>query len=1580
MTEAEARKIFSPTKLSLCLKRNITSLADPNQHRAKLDYGLDKVNLTFSDWSDDAVIAISPTADIILFANHTPDKLIFLAKLRKEPINQYVARALEVALDYDEQVTSLLCLPCMSTQRTAYGLVDWTALVVGLSSGYIKFYTEQSICLMSLKFFADPIRAIKCQTQKINLNARSELHFPSLTDELLISHGSSFVIIDGMSLYENLRIARDEVVKNGSNYEPAYSLTNLPTVLNCQKWTATLPAEATVSDAEIFGSRSKPIFDSMRSGSTDYDYIPTKVFSKTIVAVGKNPFLSCHHEAKESTSHSYTEMIGSLLNIWSKPQPSKVQADDISSANNLSMFDKGRHATSIVASPDKRLAAVTDDYGRVLMVDITNWIVVRMWKGYRSAQCGWIEVKRKPSQRDSPYATFLVIYAPKRGLLEIWSAQRGPRVAAFDVGKSCRLLYSGYKMLNTRVDAQQKKSLIGAITEESYSSHCYLLNTKSETVFSVEIPYTYSLYKYGDLKSRDHLILGELSNAIKLDSEVDSISEIVHRLALAESIECAIKKIIENFLPEKIVPVLENLTMKVMRNYDNHAGERISDEDTSILELCKRVLRLCAIYRDLSSYGPRELMLPDVNQRLIDEYEEHPHEIDDFAHSLGWSASEILRYLSLLALDRSYRKCHLSNPWPSIGEPLGWTEFIGCFNTDRLKIRPNKDGAEKQEAFQAGRVSIKLLDLSSKFLNEDRVVKSAIFMYNRLSENFYRSIAQPTRQCSTGESELISNHSYIEPCSRLALLFQFWLSTKLCNHWRMWAFLQDQIWKISDELKVSAPNQEKIRDDRILVDLWKQIYNLILESDNIFGAITATAGIRSDTLRLIKADGQKDTPDEENDDQQAKLEHPLIEEQRETSDWECLCIDAERMSILGQQLEDVFLLDMLLRYSVSDGHLVDRYIYRTPRISVAAILRGGPTIVSELVAQWAIQSKIDPTIFLKPYLGGSEPLVENENEQARMIVMSSQTRRGLAASVRSAHSTNLDHAKELLHHTKTAFPCSLEANVVLINCVWELCRRWANNSSTLTDKSQLLKRALETIRLIEGVELRHRLAAVAYKTFFQHTFVRLVILVETNSTMINVKNSRLCDSLTRKELNMSEDCLEDFVEFTCQLSEFMLETRSEVTSDKVAESSLMQLDNWWSTPAATNTLDDMQTRAGSQRATTTSAGSTTHLVKTIVCTSNLLDVTSLVELNRLASLMKLILKLAIARAYPMSLIGEDSRQILQLDLQQSPSSSLGFTPADLKSRSNSASLPDLRHKFARKCIQSIVRKIDEHSDAFGHCDAELDEAIDDRSSDAWRARSLNSQPDPVGSHNESSRPAAMSNAGKLEQTNKGTSEDNVDAHVGAISHSSCRWPVIDGGAYDDDTNQDATDMENNESMLLFANLLSIAVEWEIDCDELYLEFAFELYRCNHDKTAAQIVGRIRDQQLLANGLLKISSQRVLVLFGLSPQVSGPEWRRRTDRWSSFPPNVVSWLRSVQQEEMKREIASLSFGQSHLPEVSEQSSDRDKLSASTCLPVFVLETLRHRTKLVLESATNHLQGQAARLAYDLLSVLSEYRID
>lgn len=67
-----------------------------------------------------------------------------------------------------------------------------------------------------------------------------------------------------------------------------------------------------------------------------------------------------------------------------------------------------------------------------------KFLLFRMWKGYRDAQCGWLMAEEEQSKGRKRMALFLVIYAPKKGVVEVWAMQQGPRVATFTTSKNGR--------------------------------------------------------------------------------------------------------------------------------------------------------------------------------------------------------------------------------------------------------------------------------------------------------------------------------------------------------------------------------------------------------------------------------------------------------------------------------------------------------------------------------------------------------------------------------------------------------------------------------------------------------------------------------------------------------------------------------------------------------------------------------------------------------------------------------------------------------------------------------------------------------------------------------------------------------------------------------------------------------------------------------------------------------------------------------------------------------------------------------------------------------------------------------------
>lgn len=63
-----------------------------------------------------------------------------------------------------------------------------------------------------------------------------------------------------------------------------------------------------------------------------------------------------------------------------------------------------------------------------------------MLKGFRDAHCGWLLVEEDGDSRKEAKrrVQLLVINIPKKGLVEIWTMQFGPKVISFNVKKDGR--------------------------------------------------------------------------------------------------------------------------------------------------------------------------------------------------------------------------------------------------------------------------------------------------------------------------------------------------------------------------------------------------------------------------------------------------------------------------------------------------------------------------------------------------------------------------------------------------------------------------------------------------------------------------------------------------------------------------------------------------------------------------------------------------------------------------------------------------------------------------------------------------------------------------------------------------------------------------------------------------------------------------------------------------------------------------------------------------------------------------------------------------------------------------------------
>uniref|UniRef100_A0A8C9ZED8 RAB3 GTPase activating protein subunit 2 (non-catalytic) n=1 Tax=Sander lucioperca TaxID=283035 RepID=A0A8C9ZED8_SANLU len=565
-------------------------------------------------WLQDCVVSLSPCSDLLVVARQ--QKAVFLsAKWRtddsgREEMTLAVSWTGTLSTDEGECVSSSICIPLASQKRSSTGRPDWTCVVVGFTSGYVRFYTENGVLLLAQLLHEDPVLRLKCRTYEIPRH-------PGVTEqheELSILYPAALVTIDGFSLFQSLRACRNQVARAAA----AGSDVIQPPPLAYKKWG--LHDMDTIVDHCSVGIMTLCVFDQMKNasilGGFNASVKGNPPAMSQYVTVGGGPYTGFYYAVEGSTqpllSHVAMAVASKLTSAlfsaasgwlgWNKhkneEEAVQKQKPKVEPATPLTIRyglpDSRRHGESICLSPCNTLAGVTDDFGRVTLLDLARGIAIRMWKGYRDAQLGWLQVPEERVDREfSPsaslprrHALFLVIYAPRRGILEVWGMQHGPRVGAFTVGKHCRLLYAGYRLMG-----------VNSVTSKGWQLHTQqvcLLDPITGALRTVNIPFHLALSDKKSERAKDLHLLKRLTTLLRniLESEAKS--------ALLDIKHPAIKKqALESLLSNKNAPVscLTNITCALHDTLKQQG--KLSAVDIELLQLCSSQLKLLQLYTDI---------------------------------------------------------------------------------------------------------------------------------------------------------------------------------------------------------------------------------------------------------------------------------------------------------------------------------------------------------------------------------------------------------------------------------------------------------------------------------------------------------------------------------------------------------------------------------------------------------------------------------------------------------------------------------------------------------------------------------------------------------------------------------------------------------------------------------------------------------------------------------------------------------------------------------------------------------------------------------------------------------------------
>ncbi|XP_037398151.1 rab3 GTPase-activating protein non-catalytic subunit isoform X1 [Pygocentrus nattereri] len=569
-------------------------------------------------WLQDCVLSLSPCSDLLVIARE--HKAAFLsAKWQtddsgREEMTLAVSWSGTLSSEEGECVSSVICIPLASQKRSSTGRPDWTCIVVGFSSGYVRFYTENGVLLLAQLLNEDPVLRLKCRTYEIPRH-------PGVTEqheELSILYPTALVTIDGFSLFQSLRACRNQVARAAA----AGSDVVQPPPLAYKKWG--LQDMDIIVDHSSVGIMTLNVFDQMKNASILGGFHASVKGSPPAMSqymtVGGGPFTGFYYAVEGSSqpllSHvalavasKLTSALFSAASGWlgwknkNEEEPGQKQKPKVEPATPLpvrfGLPDSRRHGESICLSPCNTMAGVTDDFGRVTLLDVARGIAIRMWKGYRDAQLGWVQVSEARGEREiatSPsmprrHAQFLVIYAPRRGILEVWGTQHGPRVGAFTVGKHCRLLYPGYRLMG-----------VNSVTSQGWHLHTQqvcLFDPTTGVLRSITIPFHLALSDKKSERAKDMHLLKRLTALLRSRDLDPSLLESEAQSILLEIKHPAIKKqALESMLTSKNAPVacMTNVTRALLASLKEQDPEAV---DESLLQLCSSQLRLLQLYTDV---------------------------------------------------------------------------------------------------------------------------------------------------------------------------------------------------------------------------------------------------------------------------------------------------------------------------------------------------------------------------------------------------------------------------------------------------------------------------------------------------------------------------------------------------------------------------------------------------------------------------------------------------------------------------------------------------------------------------------------------------------------------------------------------------------------------------------------------------------------------------------------------------------------------------------------------------------------------------------------------------------------------
>ncbi|CEF65559.1 Rab3 GTPase-activating protein non-catalytic subunit [Strongyloides ratti] len=562
---------------------NVTSILDDKENSEDENWednhfieNDEKGNEELKDkWIKNTLIGVSLNSEYIVLVNFR--KFVVLEK-KGNQMNIIVEKDVSEYLDNQNKdfIRCVYVLPISGKGKIDAGHVNWTCIILGLSTGHALFFTETGVIIFKEHISHFAIKRIDFDNSTLPGN-----------QELSFLCKNRLVVFEGKGLLTTLISARSKIAKNEMNVNDISMSLDIPChVLYLENG---LQSE----DFQITRPYRPPLFDRLVEGSFSDDGENAIISSKpipvysTYITTGGNGWAVFNWWDKDSGRDLITEGIHNVKKIVTEGVASYIPSFGIRSFFGLTssqtkdvvkkdlpssipyshapakciLKDEGRKGERIFKAPEPwDFALICDSIARISLVCTRTNIILKMWKGYRDAKCAFYEtygVMDLDNKKCKTKTLFVIFYLPRRAIIEIWSLRTGKRVGAFHADKNGRLLLVQNQILGCRNDLR------------SFNKNLSFIYIKPNGMLvTYSIPFSLSLCHELDASTHDKNLICEIRKSLKLKDN-EKWFELIKKLQYVENIYKEYLEYIYN----------ENLTLTSKIDITKKLLKEIKDEN-----------------------------------------------------------------------------------------------------------------------------------------------------------------------------------------------------------------------------------------------------------------------------------------------------------------------------------------------------------------------------------------------------------------------------------------------------------------------------------------------------------------------------------------------------------------------------------------------------------------------------------------------------------------------------------------------------------------------------------------------------------------------------------------------------------------------------------------------------------------------------------------------------------------------------------------------------------------------------------------------------------------------------------------